>query len=171
MEGFFNVGLEEIKNELTKAKKVLDNMRASRSAFSVALSSDSTMKCHVPFTINKNIVYQHVFLNLGGGYDEQTGIFTVPYSGVYSLTLTLYGNAVFLGEKLSTCASLRVNTQVVGTIVERNGSDREDSATVFVAVELKAGDQVAVSLLEGCFICDDNNHYNTFTGFLLYSTD
>lgn len=129
------------------------------------------MKCHVPFTINKNIVYQHVFLNLGGGYDEQTGIFTAPCSGVYSLALTLYGNAVFLGEKLSTCASLRVNTQVVGSILERNGSDREDSATVFVAVKLKAGDQVAVSLLEGCFVCDDNNHYNTFTGFLLYSTD
>ncbi|XP_042270391.1 uncharacterized protein LOC121898926 [Thunnus maccoyii] len=170
MEWFFNITHEDMNKELMKAKMALNNMRASRSAFSVALNSDSTMKCDVPFT-NKNIVYKHVFLNLGGGYDVQTGIFTVPRSGVYGLAVTLHGNAVFLGGRLSTCANLQVNTQVVATLLEQNSLDLEDSATVFVAVKLKAGDQVAVNLLKGCFICGDNNHYNTFTGFLLYSTD
>jgi hypothetical protein len=23
----------------------------------------------------------------------------------------------------------------------------------------------------GCFLCDEQSHYNTFTGFLLYATD
>ncbi|KAM7413554.1 hypothetical protein PAMA_020770 [Pampus argenteus] len=171
MERFFNTCQKEMNKELTKVKMVLNNLRGSRSAFSVALNNDNFMNCNGPFTIDKNIVYKHVFLNLGGGYDVQTGVFTVPRSGVYSFAVTLYGNSALFGGKLSSCASVQVNMQDVATLLEKSGSDLEDSATVFLAAQVNAGDQVAVSLLKECSICDNNNHYNTFTGFLLYSTD
>ncbi|KAM7399671.1 hypothetical protein PAMP_018919 [Pampus punctatissimus] len=171
MERFFNMSQKEMNKKLTKVKMVLNNLRASRSAFSVALNNDNIMNCNGLFTINKNIVYKHVFLNLGGGYDVQTGIFTVPRSGVYSFAVTVYGNAALFGGKLSSCATVQVNMQEVATLLEKSGLDLEDSATVFLAMKLNAGDQVAVNLLKECSICDNNNHYNTFTGFLLYSTD
>lgn len=143
---------------------------ASRSAFSVAFNNDRSLICYGPFTDNKLIVYKHVFINLGDSYNLQTGVFTVPRSGVYSLTVTIYGITV-PGGTLSTCANLQVNGRVASTLFEQNGQDIEDSSSGVVAMQLKAGDQVAVNLIKGCFICDNQNHYNTFTGYLLYATD
>uniref|UniRef100_A0A7N8YG82 Cerebellin 20 n=1 Tax=Mastacembelus armatus TaxID=205130 RepID=A0A7N8YG82_9TELE len=141
-----------------------------RSAFSVALNNDKAVSCYGPFPTNKLVIYKYVFINLGGNYNIQTGIFTVPRSGVYSLSVTIYGIA-FSVSTLATCANLQVNNQVVATLSEQNGQDLEDSATAVVAVSLKAGDQVAVNLLRGCcFLCEDS-YYNTFSGFLLYPTE
>uniref|UniRef100_A0A665V504 C1q domain-containing protein n=1 Tax=Echeneis naucrates TaxID=173247 RepID=A0A665V504_ECHNA len=142
---------------------------SSRSAFSVALTDDKMSSCHGPFPDDSVITYKRVFLNLGDSYDMQTGRFTAPRSGVYSLAVTMYG-AVTAG-KMATCTQLQVNNREVTTLLERNGQDTQDSASVVVALRLKAGDQVAVKLLKGCSVCDSNNHYNTFTGFLLYATD
>ncbi|XP_039987161.1 cerebellin 20 [Xiphias gladius] len=171
MKMFFNMSLNELEKELTKAKTVLNNVRASRSAFSVALTSDSNLNCFGPFRDDKLIVYKHVFINLGDGYSVDTGIFTVPRSGVYSLALTVYSDAGSPGNSLAACASLQINGRLVAGPREKNMQDQEDSATIVVALHLKAGDQVAVNLPIGCFLCDDNSHYNTFTGFLLYATD
>lgn len=144
---------------------------ASRSAFSVALTNENSMNCFGPFRDDKLIPYKHVFINLGGGYNPDTGIFTVPRSGVYSLALTVYSDAGSPGNSLAACASLQVDGRVVSGPRERNMQDQEDSATIVVALHLRAGETVAVNLPIGCFLCDDNSHYNTFTGFLLYATD
>ncbi|XP_045930070.1 cerebellin 20 [Micropterus dolomieu] len=170
MEWFFNITYDEMKKELTKSKTALDNMRASRSAFSVALNNEKSPTCYGPFPTDRLIIYKHVFINLGDGYNVQTGIFTVPRSGVYSLTVTIYATGL-PGNKLVTCANLQVNGQVAYPLIEQNGQDLEDSSTVVMAIKLKAGDQVAVNMPKGCFVCDNNNHYNIFTGFLLYATD
>ncbi|TMS07210.1 Complement C1q-like protein 2 [Larimichthys crocea] len=82
-----------------------------------------------------------------------------------TVTLELPGNT------LAACASLQVNDVVLAGPKDKNMQDQEDSATVVLAVHLNAGDQVSVKLPIGCFLCGDNSHYNTFTGFLLYATD
>ncbi|GLD65641.1 complement C1q-like protein 4 [Lates japonicus] len=171
MKMFFNMSLNELEKDLEKTKTVLNNVRASRSAFSVALTDSNTLNCFGPFRDDKLIAYKHVFINLGDGYNLDTGIFTVPRSGVYSLALTVYSDAGSPGNTLAACGSLMVNSQVVAGPREKNMQDQEDSATIVVALHLKAGDQVAVNLPIGCFLCDDKSHYNTFTGFLLYATD
>ncbi|KAM6987307.1 complement C1q-like protein 4 [Tautogolabrus adspersus] len=171
MKEFFNMSLNELEKELTKTKTVLNNVRASRSAFSVALTSQSKLECIGPYRDDKLIAYKHVFINLGDGYSVDTGIFTVPRSGVYSLALTVYSDAGSPGNTLAACAGLQVNGLVVAGPREKNMQDQEDSATIVVALHLKAGDKVAVNLPIGCFLCDDSSHYNTFTGFLLYATD
>lgn len=144
---------------------------ASRSAFSVALTSEIGLKCFGPFRDDKLILYKHVFINLGNSYNPATGIFTVPRSGVYSLALTVYSDAGSPGNTLAACASLQVNGRVVAGPSEKNMQDQEDSATIVMAVHLNPGDRVSVNLPIGCFLCDDNSHYNTFSGFLLYATD
>ncbi|XP_070684720.1 complement C1q-like protein 4 [Pempheris klunzingeri] len=171
MKLFFNMSLNELEKELVKTKTILNNVRASRSAFSVALTNENNLKCFGPFRDDRLIVYKHLFINVGDGYNVDTGIFTVPRSGVYSLALTVYSDAGSPGNTLAACATLEVNGQVVARPREKNMQDQEDSATVVVAYHLKAGDQVAVNLPIGCFLCDNNSHYNTFTGYLLYATD
>uniref|UniRef100_A0A3Q0RUJ7 Cerebellin 20 n=1 Tax=Amphilophus citrinellus TaxID=61819 RepID=A0A3Q0RUJ7_AMPCI len=167
MERLFNKSVNLLKDELMSSKLILNNVR-SRSAFSVALNNNSAVTSYGPFSSDSIIKYKHIFINLGDGYNAETGIFTVPRSGVYSLSVTIYGTARLI---LNNCATLQVNNQNVAELTEKNGQDLEDSNTAVVAVQLKAGDRVSVKLLQGCSINDDFNHYNTFTGFLLYASD
>ncbi|XP_069546761.1 complement C1q-like protein 4 [Brachyistius frenatus] len=171
MKMFFNMSLNELEKEMMKTKAALNNVRASRSAFSVALTNENSLSCIGPFRDDRLIVYRHVFINLGDGYSTDTGVFTVPRSGVYSIALTVYSDAGSPGNSLAACAGLQVNSRVVAGPKEINMQDQEDSATIVVALHLKAGDKVAVNLPVGCFLCDYSSHYNTFTGFLLYATD
>jgi hypothetical protein len=112
-----------------------------------------------------------VFINLGDGYAMSSGVFTVPRAGVYSLALTVYSDAGSAGNSLHACASLVVNDVVVVDTREKNMQDQEDSTTTVLAMQLNAGDRVSVILPIGCKLCDSNSHFNTFSGFLLYSTD
>ncbi|XP_029302321.1 complement C1q-like protein 4 [Cottoperca gobio] len=167
MEEFFNEYHEELNEVLTISKTALNQMEATRSAFSVALNNDAGFNCFGPFNVSTLVVYKHIFLNLGDAYN--TGIFTAPRSGVYSLALTVYSNIT--SRPNSSCTVMQVNGQPVAELPRQKGKDLEDSATVVVTVELKAGDKVGVNLPPGCFICDNNSHFNTFTGFLLYPSD
>lgn len=142
---------------------------ASRSAFSVALTD--TRLCVGPNREDSVVKYGSVFINLGDGYSTNTGVFVAPRSGVYSLALTVYSDAGAAGATLAACARLRLNGRTLASPSEKNNQDQEDSVSAVLAVQLNAGDRVDVALPAGCFLCDDNNHYNTFTGFLLYATD
>ncbi|KAG7478964.1 complement C1q 4 [Solea senegalensis] len=158
-------------HSFTKAYLSPFGYSGSRSAFSVALNNDNHLNCYGTFRDDKLVIYKHVFINLGGGYNVETGVFTVPRSGVYSLALTVYSDAGSPGNTLAACASLQVNDMVVAGPTDHNMQDQEDSATIVMALHLMAGDQVAVNLPVGCFLCDNKSHYNTFSGFLLYATD
>lgn len=136
---------------------------------SVALYSEEGLECFGPFGTHKVVTYKHVFINQGDGYNGSTGVFTVPGSGVYSLALTIYSDAGASSTTLAACAGLQVNGLKVTGQSEKNKQDQEDSTTTVVALHLQAGDQVSVSLDQGCFLCDDHNHYNTFSAFLLYA--
>uniref|UniRef100_A0A8C1LYV8 Complement C1q-like protein 2 n=1 Tax=Cyprinus carpio TaxID=7962 RepID=A0A8C1LYV8_CYPCA len=169
LEMFFNMTLDELQRNLERAQSVLNNIRASRSAFSVALTD--TRLCVGPNREDSVVKYSSVFVNLGDGYSTDTGAFVAPRSGVYSLALTVYSDAGAPGAVLAACARLRLNGRTIASPSENNLQDQEDSTSALLVVQLHAGDRVDVALPAGCFLCDNNNHYNTFTGFLLYATD
>ncbi|MEQ2207540.1 hypothetical protein XENOCAPTIV_014209 [Xenoophorus captivus] len=148
----------------------LANMKDNRTAFSVTLNNERSLTCFGPFSDDRGVPFKHVFLNLGNSYNVQTGIFTVPYSGVYNLAATVYSRSL-VDLPQATCALLQFNGVTVAPLIEKNGLDSEDSNTVVVVKHLKAGDQVSVNLQKGCNICDDTTHYNTFTGFMLYAAE
>ncbi|XP_034724047.1 complement C1q-like protein 4 [Etheostoma cragini] len=163
---YFNTTMNNLEKEFSQMVQSLDNIQASYTAVSVALFNE--FKCLGPNQFNTLVIYKHVFINLGNGYSVDTGIFTVPRSGVYSLALTVYSDSGSPGAKLAACASLLLNGQLVAGTREINMEDQEDSGTTVVALHLKAGDKVTVNLPAGCYLCDDSNHYNTFSAFLLY---
>nr|XP_020441790.1 caprin-2-like [Monopterus albus] len=165
----FNTTLTKLEKEYSLIKQRLNNTEASRIAFSVTFT-DTRFLCYGPFRDDKPIIYNNVFLNLGGGYNVGTGIFTVPRSGVYTIAISIYSDAGAAGSLLAACASLQVNGQLVAASTDKNSYDQEDSATIVVVLQLRAEDQVAVNLLKDCFLCD-NSHYNTFSAFLLYAAE
>ncbi|KAL1260182.1 hypothetical protein QQF64_008009 [Cirrhinus molitorella] len=139
LETFFNMTLNELRRNLERAHSVLNNIRASRSAFSVALTD--------------------------------TRLCVGPNRKSLCLALTVYSDAGSSGAVLAACARLRLNGRTIASPSENNLQDQEDSTSALLVVQLRAGDKVDVALPAGCFLCDNNNHYNTFTGFLLYATD
>ncbi|XP_036935380.1 uncharacterized protein LOC119008812 [Acanthopagrus latus] len=168
---YFNTSLNELDVLYSQTVQSFSNMKDGRTAFSVALFSSGNFKCFGPFPNTRDVVYEHVFLNLGNSYNTTTGIFTVPHSGVYSLALTAYSDAGSRGAPLAICANLQVNGTVVTGSTDINTQDQEDSFTIAVALELNTGDEVTVSLPTSCFLCDDTSHYNTFSAFLLYCNE
>ncbi|XP_051255123.1 inner ear-specific collagen-like [Dicentrarchus labrax] len=171
LRSYFNTSLNELEKVHSQTEQSLNNIKASRTAFSVSLYSDDRFKCFGNFAGNRPVIYSHVFINLGAAYNTNTGIFTVPRSGVYSLAVTLYSDAGAPGNTLAICAALQVNGNVVAASRDQNKNDQEDSSSILVVLHLKAGDQVYVNLFSGCFLCDDNSHFNTFSAFLLYLTE
>ncbi|XP_037324469.2 complement C1q-like protein 2 [Pungitius pungitius] len=171
MSTYFNATLNALEKDYAQAKRSVEKIEASRGAFSVALTDQPYFFCFGPFTSEKLVTYQHVFINLGGGYDPGTGVFTAAQSGVYSLALTVFGDAGAPGVPLAACADLLVNGRAVAGARERNAQDQEDSASTVLALHLNAGDKVAVSLPVGCSLCGDVGHFNTFSAFLLYPTE
>lgn len=163
------MNIDGLAKYLNKSKTAINNMKDDRSVFSVALTNNQSLTCHGPFANNTFIAYEHEYLNWGNGYNNNTGMFTAPRSGVYSFAVTIYSTNS-TGHTENTCANLQVNN-VTTELLEKFSGDPEDSNTVVIAAQLGAGDQVAVNLRQGCIICDNENHYNTFTGFLVFATD
>ncbi|XP_030258548.1 complement C1q tumor necrosis factor-related protein 3-like [Sparus aurata] len=165
MEAFFNLTHREMKKDLMLTKMYIDDMRASRSAFSFALDKNDSTECLGPFSDDAGIVFRHEFLNLGNNYNPMTGIFVAPRAGVYSFSYTISSDM-----KRAACAHLQVNGEIVSEIHGQDGQDSVDSDSVVKAIKLKAEDRVDVILPKGCIICSDKKFSNTFTGFLLYAT-
>ncbi|CAN9511089.1 unnamed protein product [Ophioblennius macclurei] len=169
MKEYFNLKVEGLSKYLNKSKTAIQKMTENYIAFSVALNNDKSMTCHGPFEGISSVPYKHVFLNWGNDYNVNTNMFTASRSGIYSIAATIYSTNS-TGQTENACAALQVN-DVMTTLRDHASGDPEDSSTAVIVVRLEAGDTVTVNLLQGCIICDNEKHYSTFTGFLLYPTD
>ncbi|XP_016142377.1 complement C1q-like protein 4 [Sinocyclocheilus grahami] len=169
LEQYLNSSMNTLEDLLARAQNTLRNIRDNRVAFSVGLTD--RRRCIGPLRTVTNLVYQSIFINIGEAYNSSTGVFTVPRSGVYNLAFTVFSDAGSPGASLAVCASIRKNGVALTALREIYGQDQEDQATAVLLAQLSAGDHITIGLQAGCWICDDQNHYNTFSGFLLYATE
>ena len=89
--------------------------------FSVQLSSQTT------FNNNQKVIFDNVISNVGNGYDNVTGIFTVPHNGSYELTLRNMGNSggiytYIVLDNVLQCTAHGAGTNQQGNVVVRPGS-------------------------------------------------
>jgi hypothetical protein len=89
------------------------------------------------------IVFDHVITNLGDGYDNTTGVFTVPTTGLYifSWTIEAYGR---LTESI-----LLVNGKQEGLSRAHEQSSYYDTTTSFAVLNLTVSDKVWVKVITG----------------------
>ena len=74
-----------------------------------------------------NITYDSLLLNDGAGIDQETGVFTTPISGVYSLSVNVVADGVgatptvlFLNEEqIATSGRKNIETVCVGLIANQ----------------------------------------------------
>ncbi|KAM8854061.1 cerebellin 20 [Synchiropus picturatus] len=157
--------LSTLEAQYAQAQRDITKFVSHRTAFTFVIFNDHAFKCIGPVSSDQTIRYQRPLLNLGDAYDSQTGIFTVLYSGVYSMAITVFSDTGVLGS-YKTCAHLRVNEKVMASSIDQHRADSEDNASFSLLMHLQAGDRVDVRISKGCMICDHSN-YNSFTAFLL----
>ena len=113
------------------------------------------------------IKFDQIILNDGNGYNQYSGVFTVPRSGVYLLTFTfdVYDNWQSTGLKLVVN-----NRNIVDGIAESNGN-KHSMAGNTVIIRLARGEVVRLEAYysaDGEIVSTGTSKLATFSGVLLY---
>lgn len=124
-------------------------------------------------------VFDVVETNLGNGYNKATGIFTAPSSGLYAFTWTVQAAGKHVVQPINSNsqygeinAALMQNGAVKGVIVADTETKYDmDTATAFVVLETKVGDQFQIAVSEwdgqGDIYSNNSNGRTTFSGFMV----
>jgi hypothetical protein len=103
-------------------------------------------------------------MQVGGGMDLATGVFTAPVAGIYSFTSTWRGNCLASSAN-GTWLYLRKNGSVIGTT---KCTTNDDHSVITVLVSLIKGNTVDTFLSEG-YIYSNDLRFVRFTGHLIYT--
>ncbi|CAL1589283.1 unnamed protein product [Knipowitschia caucasica] len=119
-----------------------------------------------PYSTDTTLVYKHVVTNTGNAYNPLTGIFTAPVRGVYHFHVHIF--ELFTGSYFARVSLVKNGSKMV-TAQEHQSTRSNGAASNSMSVRLEAGDEVYVVLWSSHRIFDDTNHYNTFSGHLLFT--
>ncbi|XP_033964988.1 complement C1q-like protein 2 [Pseudochaenichthys georgianus] len=150
--------LEVSKNELQ-----LDETGRRSSGTKVAFSAALSPGKFGPYNTETPLVYRRSIANLGGAYSSNTGVFTAPVRGAYYFRFTAMNNKH--GENMAV--NLYRNSQrIIHNSKQNDGNTFLSNAAV---LRLNQGDEVYMRLHEDCGLFENDDTYNTFSGFLLFS--
>nr|XP_029530091.1 complement C1q-like protein 2 [Oncorhynchus nerka] len=166
--------LEGMRNRLEASESQVRSLNATvnelkrfnedrpQVAFSATLGISGTIG---PVSNEITLVFQRVLSNVGNAYNPTTGIFTAPVRGLYHFTFTAFD----WGWTTMTGASLRRNGQVMVSVYDEKEGGSSESSSNSATFLLQVGEQVYVALWgQGRRISDNENHYSSFNGFLLF---
>lgn len=112
-------------------------------------------------------MYDKVECNAGNGYDNNTGSFHAPVSGIYALTWTTCAG----GDSGEMGIELMINNQIHGlSYVDSEVANDEECSTGFIIHRMNAGD-VAFTRSQHTgsgSIRSDRYMRTTFSGWLLF---
>jgi hypothetical protein len=109
------------------------------------------------------IKYDRVLTNCGGAYQPSTGVFTAPFTGLYSISCTMMalpGNAVHV--------AINQNGENLSIVYSHSKTYRQASQTL--QLKLRKGDQITIqNYNQKAAKLHDNfgGSYNIFSGFLI----
>ncbi|XP_030286445.1 complement C1q-like protein 4 [Sparus aurata] len=116
-----------------------------------------------PFPTNRTLKFDTIITNVGGGYDNTSGEFTAPLTGVYYFTFSYEAK-----EDNKSGLSLMKNSSVIvkGADNNKKGEYLTDNGGNSAILQLQSGDKVSVQLpANHCVWTADNT--TSFSGFLI----
>ena len=122
------------------------------------------------FIIQSDVAFDVIHLNIGGAMDNKTGIFTVPQSGRYAFNFNCLKDS--LSRQLHIVLRLNGKTNLASSYSGDYVTAENKilvPLTLHCIAKLKAGDKVALHLVEGTFLgsLSASKNSNSFTGFLI----
>ncbi|KAL2083537.1 hypothetical protein ACEWY4_021310 [Coilia grayii] len=147
-------------SQVEELRREREERRVSFSASLLASGHGNTG----PFSAPTTLVYRHIITNIGNHYNPNTGIFTAPVRGVYHFVLFVIGE-----EHASTPTGIILykNGEHVIIAYQRNPNQTVTPANA-ASLLLEVGDVVYVKLYPNAWVYDNQNHYTTFSGHLLF---
>ncbi|XP_051521676.1 complement C1q-like protein 2 [Myxocyprinus asiaticus] len=145
------------EGQIEQLKRV--NRDKPKVAFSAAVGGHGYIG---PFNTHTTLVYKNVFINIGGAYNNATGIFTAPVKGVYYFSI-FYHCAV----QHATTLSMYRNGQLAATTHNDAGEGVQENGGIGLTLLLERGEHVYIVLGANTWIWDGVNINTVFTGFLL----
>merc|ERR1712076_342721 len=113
----------------------------------------------------ENLTFQGTSVNVGGGMDPDTGVFTCPLGGLYMFVFH-----VATHDNKKALLSIRLNGEEVASIFDQNHKDNHKNSMAgnTILLNLKQGDEVCVYAYTGTWLADfPMNHYTHWVGLLL----
>ena len=108
----------------TSELKKLDYKQCSGFFSDVAFRAE--IKVHADYDEDDIVIFDKITSNVGNGYNDVTGIFTVPYNGTYDLTLTNMGrlgaiNTNLMRNQKRLCGSYAKESHTIGEPDQKMG--------------------------------------------------
>ncbi|XP_070711295.1 complement C1q-like protein 2 [Pempheris klunzingeri] len=151
-----------LKIRLTDNEKLIEELKSKERrevAFSAAADGDG----HIgPFNTDTTLIYGKVMMNTGSAYNQYTGVFAAPVTGVYYFTFFYHA----AGTNPTTLSLYKNNQLVAMTHDHSTSHDGADNGGNAALLQLQQGDQVYVRLGANTHIWAQS-HVTTFSGFLL----
>ena len=107
--------------------------------------------------------YDHQVLNVGGGMDLKTGVFTAPKAGVYSFSFSIMKNGLNFDM-------INIHLRVNGTSLGLSGAGvgpTTNTAALQTTLKLKKGDRIDLWKSRGELIRFCTEYCHHFTGSLM----
>lgn len=161
---FLEAKVQKTEKELLELQSLIGG--SPKVAFSASLMKSGSGNTG-PFTTATTLKYKNVFSNNGNSYNPETGMFTALVKGMYFFRFSMFNN---LSTTPSSVVSLMKNGVRLVSVWDTSGSDANDMGSNAVVIPLEVGDQVYAQLGANRLIYDDGMNYNTFSGFLLFTT-
>uniref|UniRef100_A0A096M6Y3 C1q domain-containing protein n=1 Tax=Poecilia formosa TaxID=48698 RepID=A0A096M6Y3_POEFO len=117
-----------------------------------------------PFNAYTSLIFRNVVSNIGNAYNPNTGFFTAPVRGVYHFNYHIYGHG---HSSHGSGAVLVKNGEYIFMAYEHQTTLGANSANT-VTMLLELGDVVYLLQRVNTRIFDDQLHYTTFSGLLLF---
>jgi len=161
--GSLTVYNEKLYLERTGRLNVNSNFIAQNPVFFNATSNNIDFNAGTSGTSSHIVfVFDIVNLNVGGGYDPHTGVFTAPISGYYKFDYNVASNndsSTRWYQTTFTKNGLRVqpNNVVTGLHTQLNNMAGQ------IVIDLEVGDTLAVAVTSGYI----SHNGGSFTGFYL----
>ncbi|CAH1229563.1 C1QTNF5 [Branchiostoma lanceolatum] len=112
------------------------------------------------------LTYEHIFVNQGGFFNNNTGQFLCGVSGTYFFTFHVYKRS----GQYETFVRLVHNFLPVVAVHEGDNDDRYDGVSNSVLLRLQRGDRVWLEMPAGFFLYSNAlDKLTSFSGFLLFS--
>merc|ERR1711981_1465277 len=156
-----DAGMDELKRKLMRENAFLKSM-ASKP---MSVYFDAYRTKAYDGGGEENLTFQGCHVNVGGGMDPDTGIFSAPIGGTYMFVFH-----VATHDNKKALLSIRLNGEEVASVFDQNHKDnhKNSMAGTTILINLKRGDEVVVYAYTGTWLADfAMNHYTHWVGLLL----